>query len=215
MPRTPTILAAALLALLAGAGCITVDVLGKKPPPIPDRFHVLDTADLGSGLTKTTPEAGAIAVRVFRARDRFDRNVVQRVGGASSALVTPLEYDLWADMPNLAVTDAVREALAASGSFSAAVDPADAVEAKYVLDGTILDFAWVDAPSAALFRVRLTLSESKTGRVLVTGVYSATEPLPGADTGGLGPAMGRAVGKALRAALDRWTAAGVLKNTVE
>jgi hypothetical protein len=203
-----------LAACLLAAGCINVGVGGDPALRPVDRFHVLDGAEIGA-LQGKGPAAAktdkTIAVRTFRARDRFDRNVIQRVGGADGALVQPLEFDLWADMPESAVTFAVREALGASGVFAAAVDPVDAIDAWYVLDGTILDYAWIDSPSSARFKARFMLSEAKSGKVLATSVHEATERLPGANTDGLGPAMGKAVGKALREALDRWTSAGVIR----
>ena len=210
-----TILRAVALsaALAAAAACITVDVGGKKGETVPgDRFHVLDAADIGARppAAAAPPAANSrrpvIALRSFRARDRFDKHVLRR---DDAGRVTPLDHDLWADEPSQAVTDACREALAACGAYSAAVDTADAHAADVILEGTVLEFSVAmppaapegTGPSKARFRARLTLSDARTGAILVTGSYAGDADLPGPTTDGLGPAMGRAVGQALRSLL--------------
>lgn len=240
-------LATILIATIASTGCITVDIAGNKDAAIPEeRFHALDAADLGaSGATTGATRAGSatsasggtsgpsgpsdasapatlrrpvIAVRSFRARDRFGKHVVRR---DDAGRITPLDHEIWADEPSQAVSDAVREALAATGKFAAAVDPSDAHESDYVLSGTLLEFAVVlprgssertDAQQAtspgasggaakALLRARMTVADSRSGRVRATGAYSGEADLPGATAAGLGPAMSRALGQAIRALL--------------
>lgn len=213
-PRTlraaRTLLCAAAAAALAG--CISVKVGSDEEPAEADRFHALDRAELGPGATSgaplgAPPPAAAkgplpvIAVRAFRARDRFDRHVVRHDG---PGLVTPLDRDFWADEPDAAVTEAVREALASCGRYAAAVDPSDAHRAQLALDGVLLDFTWSADPPSARFAARFTLSDAATGQVLSTSVHEAVEPFSGPATSGLGPAMSRAAGRALRAAMERW-----------
>ena len=237
-------LATILIATIASTGCITVDIAGNKDAAIPEeRFHALDAADLGaSGATTGATRAGAatsasggtsgpsdapapatlrrpvIAVRSFRARDRFGKHVVRR---DDAGRITPLDHEIWADEPSQAVSDAVREALSSTGRFAAAVDPSDAHESDYVLSGTLLEFAVVlprgsseradaqqtPSPGAsgvaakALFRARMTVADSRSGRVRATGAYSGEADLPGPTAAGLGPAMSRALGQAIRALL--------------
>lgn len=186
------------------ASCVSVKLGPDKESAEADRFHALDRAEVGA----LPPAPGAlpvIAVRTFRTRDRFDRHVVRREG---PGLVSSMDHDHWADEPDAAVTEAVREALASCGRFAAAVDPSDAHGAQLVLDGVLLDFSWGADPPVARFAARLTLSSAVGGDVLSTSVHEADEPVPGPGTAGLGPAMGRAAGRALRAALERWEKSG-------
>lgn len=197
--------AAAAIALAALApGCISVGLGGKDSDDVPpDRFHVLeDSADARAAAPPVATVGGpVVAVRTFRAPGRFDRHVLRRDGPGR---VAALDVDYWSDEPAHAVTDVVREALARSGRFRAAVDSADAHAADLLLEGTVQDFT-VDVGEAgaarAQVRLRLTWSEPRTGTVLRSEVREAAEPVPGPGTDGLGPAMARAVTRALLAAV--------------
>lgn len=202
MKTAPWLLTIALAAPLAG--CITVDVGGKKDTAAPaDVFHVLEpavAAEAGS-LGAKEPQASdtVIAVRSFRAAGRFDKHVVRRDG---AGVVSGLDHDYWADEPAAAVTDAVRETLAAAAGAAAVVDPVNAITAHVVLDGVIQEFTFVPGtPSKALVRIRFTWADARTWRVVQSGIQEASVELPGAGTDGLGVAMARAVGRATVAAL--------------
>lgn len=202
MKTAPWLLTLGLAASLAG--CITVDVGGKKDvAALPDVFHVLEpsaAAEAGVRPVKDArPSDTVIAVRTFRAAGRFDKHVVRRDG---AGVVSALDHDYWADEPAAAVTDAVRETLAAAAGAAAVVDPSDAHEAQVLLDGSIQEFTFVPGtPSKALVRIRFTWSDPKTGRVVQSGIQEASVDLPGAGTDGLGIAMARAVGRATLAAV--------------
>lgn len=222
--RTAFTIVAGISAIAATPGCITVGLGGKTDVPA-DRVHALDRAEMApiawrasvpSFIPERPPAPVVIAVRTFHGLDRFDRHVLQRAAPDADGRVRSLEHDFWADEPVHAVTVAVRESLATSGVFAAVVDPSDALDAQFVLDGTVLDFSCVDKPPAASFRVRLTLSEAKSGRVVASGAYEASEPFAAdgaknAELTGLGPAMGRAAGKALRQAVEEWRTSKALK----
>jgi ABC-type uncharacterized transport system auxiliary subunit len=200
MRPTSAFLATAALAL---AGCISVDVGGRKDAPVvEDRFHVLD-----SGAPSAAPGAAdgpMLAVRPFRAAGRLDKHVLRLAGPGR---VAPMDHDWWADEPAEAVTEVVRDTLAGTGRFRAVVDPVASLGAAFWLDGVVQEFA-VDAPAAgparARVRVRFTWTDARSGDVRWTSVHDATEDVPGPGTDGLGPAMSGAVAKAARAALQSW-----------
>lgn len=187
-------------ALVLGAAfllpaCIHVGIGGKKDKDAPvERFHVLEAPPPAAS---PAPEAGAalpvVGVRAFRIADRFARHVVRRDG---PGVATPLDHELWADEPFVAVTELVKETLARSGRVRAAVDAVDAHEVDVLLQGHLQELSVEmpgTQPARALLRVRLTWSDPRTGRVLRTAVHEAAEPLPGPDAAGLGPAMAQAV----------------------
>lgn len=197
-----SVLGAALA--LALAGCIHVDVGGEEEGAPADRFHVIDAIE-----TPPAPKgarAPSLGVRALRGRDRFGRHVVQR---EADGTVVALDHEYWADEPTTAVTDALREGLAASGAFDWVTDFTEASDTRFVLGGQVLDFS-LDASRgapAARARLRLTLSEGGTGRVLHSGAFEATEPLPGGSLPGLGAAMSKALSRCARDALAAWTPA--------
>jgi ABC-type uncharacterized transport system auxiliary subunit len=135
---------------------------------------------------------------------------VQR-GGADHFVY--LEFERWGEQPANAVTDAVREALAGTGSFTAVSAAGDALVADRYLDGYVLAFDLVETPSGpwkARVALRLVLSD-RAGKLLHTSVYDASRPLPGRDPAGLGPAMAASVGEAVTKALADWEAAGLMR----
>ena len=193
---------------LLAAACINVDVGPKDKAVSTDRFHVLDSVE-----TPPAPKGSSgrsLAVQSLRGRDRFGKHVLRR---ESDGTVVALDREHWADEPTSSVTDALREALAASGAFAWVADPTDAVDAELALSGQVLDFsldAATDGGPAARVRLRLTLADRKSGTVLHSGSFDATEPLPGGTLPSLGPSMAKAVSKCLRDAVQAWTAAGAL-----
>ncbi len=191
-----------VIAAIAAPGCIHVGIGGDDAPRPRDVIHTLDRAEVTRApVTKGSEPTAVVAVRTFRSRDRFDRHVVARVDAGS---VRSLDYDLWADEPAQAVSEAFREGLVESGLCAAAPDAADGVVVSAVVDGVIQEFAWDEAAGAARFRARITMSRGSSGVVVWSGVVEGTEPIPSKTTAGLGPAMGRAVGKAIDAAVAAW-----------
>lgn len=195
-----------VLVLAAGAapGCIHVGIGGDDAPRPKEIVHTLDRAEVTRApVTKGSEPTAIVAVRTFRTRDRFDRHVVARVDAGT---VRSLDFDLWADEPAQAVSEAFREGLVDAGLCAAAPDAADGVVVSAVVDGVIQEFAWDEVTGAARFRARVTLSRGSSGVVVWSGVVEGTEPVPSKTTTGLGPAMARAVGKAIDGAVAAWRA---------
>jgi ABC-type uncharacterized transport system auxiliary subunit len=204
----------AAVVLLVG-GCITVGLGSKAETPETHR-HLLDAAT-GVRHQPAPPPAAAgvakpltIAVRAFSGRSRYDLRVVRRDGPDA---MTFLEFERWAEPPTDAITDAVREALAATGAFRFVSRASDGAEVDRWLDGYLLACDLVRTPSGpwkARCAVRLTLTE-RVGTSLASSVYESTQPLPGAGTDGLGPAMSAAVGEIVTKALADWESAALLR----
>jgi ABC-type uncharacterized transport system auxiliary subunit len=198
---------------LAATACITVGL--GEPRAVPeDRFHALDAALLEPLVRRADepPPDAVVAVRTFGARRRFDDRVVVRREHATLAY---LEFERWTEPPDLAVTDAVREALAASGLVRAAFPAGEGHLAHLVLDGYVLDFEVREPPEGPLVahaRVRLDLGDMVSGELVSSGAYAGTAELPGRTVDGLPQAMGRALGAALGSALASWRAGGVLER---
>lgn len=205
----PALRAGALAACgLLAAACISVDVGPKDKTVTSDRFHVLDSVETPPAPKQ--PSGRSLAVQSLRGRDRFGKHVLRR---EADGTVVVLDREFWADEPTSSVTDALREALAASGAFAWVSDPTDAVDADLALSGQVLEFALdsaKDGGPAARVRLRLTLADRGGGTVLHSGSFDATEPLPGGALPSLGPAMAKAVSKCLRDAVQAWAAAGAL-----
>lgn len=191
---------------LGAGGCLSV---GGSGAPAVEKVHALDSAQL------TTSQGGggpALSVRSFSARRRFDDRVVRREPGGG---VVMSETERWAESPADAVTDAVREALAQSGSFAGVFPATGGYVAALTLEGYVLACDLVRTPSGpwkALFRVRLDIGNVKTGVLVTSGVFEGLADLPGAASEGLGPAMGTAIGKAMDAAVADWKLRGVLSG---
>jgi ABC-type uncharacterized transport system auxiliary subunit len=199
--RLPTLAAALVL-----GGCINLGLGNVGGYPNLHR-HTLDTA---TGVTARPGAAPALAVRGFSSRSRYDIRVVRR-GDADD--FSYLEFERWGELPASAVTDAVREALAASKAFKSVTSAGDALVVERFLDGYVLAFDLVKTPSGpwkARVSLRLVLSD-RLGNLLHTSVYTTEHNLPGSDPVGLGPAMSAAVGDAVNRALADWETAGLLK----
>jgi len=203
--RSSARLSTLVAALLLG-GCINLGLGNVGGTPDLHR-HTLDAA---AGVTARPGAAPSLAVRGFGARARFDIRVVRREGADDFSY---LEFERWGEVPANAVTDAVREALAASGAFTAVSAAGDALVVERFLDGYLLAFDLVKTPSGpwkARVSVRLVLSD-RLGKLLHTAVYTSEHDLPGGAPDGLGPAMSAAVGDAVNHALADWEAAGLLR----
>ena len=188
MNRTTLVATCAVAALLPG--CITIG--GRDDAAPPDAFHVVD-AGASSSVVRSAAAPLVVEVRAVRAADRFDRHVLRL---DAPGRVTPLEHDFWADEPSKSASDAIRESLAESRRFASVVDPGH--PSDVVLDGTLREFGWAPgSPSRAVVRLRLTWSDARTGRVFQSRVHDASEPLPGDGTDGIGPAMARAIERAV------------------
>lgn len=195
--------ALAATTLLVG-GCFSL--LGDAKHPDMHR-HVIDAA---AGVVAHAGAAPGLAVRTFSSRSRYDIRVVRRDGADS---FTYLEFDRWGEVPVDAATVAVREGLAASGAFASVSSADDALAVERSLDGYLLGFELVKAPSGpwkARFAVRFSLVE-RGGKLLHSAVYDVSHDLPGSSPEGLGPAMSAAIGDAVNRALADWTAAGLMK----
>ena len=103
-----------LLAFLL-AGCVSVGLGGKADDPV-IRFHTMDGA---VSVPKAASAAGtSVALREFTLRDRYELRVIIRT---SDATVEFLDLERWADEPREAISIAVAQALAESGTFAQVV----------------------------------------------------------------------------------------------
>jgi len=203
--RLPTRLPTLVAALVLG-GCINLGLGNVGGTPDMHR-HTLDTP---AAITAQPGAAPALAVRAFGARARYDIRVVRRGDGDDFSY---LEFERWGESPASAVTDAVRESLAASKAFTSVTSAGDALVVERFLDGYLLAFDLVKTPSGpwkARISMRLVLSD-RLGNLLHTSVYTSEHALPGSAPAGLGPAMSAAVGDAVNRALADWGTAGLLK----
>jgi ABC-type uncharacterized transport system auxiliary subunit len=200
----------ALIALLPAA-CIHVGI-GNDAGDLVTRRHAIESRPLNP---ETVPEADAppaptLSVRPFESGRRYTLRIVAR---DSTGGIEFLDNERWAEEPRDALTVVAREGLASCGPFQACIPATVNLSAGLTLDGDVLACDLVreaTGPSRARIRLRLLLGDYGTGEVLHSGVFEATEALPGAGAEGIGPAMSAATADALRQALDAWTAAGVL-----
>jgi ABC-type uncharacterized transport system auxiliary subunit len=196
----------ALAAALSLGGCINLGLGNVGGAPELHR-HSLDAA---TGVVVRRGSAPALAVREFGARSRYDLRVVRREGSEGFWY---LEFERWGEQPDTAVTDAVREALSASGAFTSVSAAGEALLVERYLDGYLLAFDLVKTPSGpwkAHLGLRLVVSD-RAGKLLHTAVYDSMRDLPGDGPDGLGAAMSAAVGDVVNKALADWASAGLLK----
>ena len=174
-----------LAALAAGsAGCISVGLAGDGTQP-EMRFHTLEAPILPKTGDPASPHS--VAVARLSARERHDVRVVKRLPDRT---VRFLDFERWADSPDEAVSVAIRESLAVSGTFRSVSDAADGHPVTHSLDGHLLAFELIPSESGpwkARLAVRLTLvpvrsDPAQGGEGHHTGRYEATRELPDAGT---------------------------------
>ncbi len=206
--RLTRILAVALASVLAAAllpACIHVGI-GNDADDLVTRRHAIEPHQIG-------PAEGAaptLAVRPFESGRRYALRIIARDPDGEIEI---LDEERWAEAPRDALTVATRESLASCGRFETCIPATVNLVAGLTLDGDVLVCDLVrsaDGPSSARLRLRLMLGDYATGTVLHSGVYTASQPLPGKDARGIGPAMSKATADVLRQALHAWSEAGVL-----
>jgi ABC-type uncharacterized transport system auxiliary subunit len=207
--RNPILLAASLAALVAPAACVHVGVGGEAAPTL-ERVHSLGEVVTSKSAGPRTTET--LVVHPMRGRKRFDERVLRQEADQRVAI---LESEHWAETPQDAATDAIREGLARSGAFAGVSTPQSGLASTRALNGYVLSFHVLrteKGPWRAVFKARLELVDPANGALLSAGVYEAAADLPGESLEGLGPAMTRAVGDAVTVALSQWRAtAGALR----
>ena len=122
---------------------------------------------------------------------------------ADGALVA-MPNATWAEEPGVAVTRAIRDAIAQTGRFADVGDAAEMARPEYTLTGELRKFHEDRAatPPVAVVEVRLELRESLGAKQLWAQTLTASVPLTGARPADFANAVSAAVAELSMRAAD-------------
>jgi ABC-type uncharacterized transport system auxiliary subunit len=124
-------------------------------------------APLPATSVQPDPRGAVVAVRAITAGPGLDRRGVASI--ASSGAISYDYYNQWAVDPAAAVTGDLAIWLAASGRFSAVVDPASRLDASLIVEGELTEFVADVRDHTARATLTLTVLGSDNGAVTLRG----------------------------------------------
>ena len=173
-------------------GAVWLSCGGKAPPT---NYYVLDVPAPAPASDRLDRTAVLMPLRVGRVVGQG--RIVYR---ESPEQVGFYEYHRWAEDPEDTVARFLLQELMARGTF-ASIAPFDGrTKADFILRGELrrLEEVDYDGPVRAAVEIALELVDAGTGRVVWSGVSSATEEVPASEVRSVVARLGAAVGKSVK-----------------
>jgi len=182
MTRT---LAAAFLLLPLLAGCLTA---GEVTPTL--EFLVQPTS-----TTATVESTGkTLGIRPLASAQHLT-TVMARVGAGGELF--RYRDARWAELPALATSRALRDAIAQTNQFADVSDAADMARPDFILTGELRDFQEVQRSDASFARIsaRIEVREARGTHLVYAETLTEEEPLPNASPASLAIGIETALGR--------------------